>query len=821
MSARVAPSPMLSDLRLTARALAKSPAYVFVAVFTLALGIGVNAAMFGLVNAMVLRGLPFAEQHRLLHVGSEQRSRGGFMAMSVPDFIDLRASQHSFVDLAAYDERRFNLASPGADPERVEGALISAAGLTLLREPALLGRWFQPDDEQRGAAPVAVLGYAIWQNRFAGRQTIIGQSVKIDGEWATIVGVAPRNFRFPEIADVWMPLKLKTDASRSDRWLQVFGRLRDGVTPQQAQAEVGAFGRQLETAHSDTNRDIALTATPLKDEFVDEGTRRLLDVMFGAVGLVLLIACANVANLILSRSAVRAKEIAVRFALGATRGHIIRLLLLETSVLSLAGAAIGLPLAYGLMAALNADVRTSTIPIPYWLTLDIDAKGIAYVLGLACLTCVLAGLWPAWLTSRADLNTVLKDSARGSTGFTLSRTSRLMVIGEVVLSAVLLVLSALTIRSVVNSQQAALGFHPEGVFSAQLGLKDEHYNTAQKQIDFCRELMRRLEAKPGIAGAAISNLTPTQANRTQVEFEGKPRGGPTGSGLPEQYAARLIVSGSYFATLGIPLVSGRTFDDRDTATSQRVAVVSTRFAEQHWPREDPIGKRFVYGTGLNVKPDEWFTVVGVVSPSLQSYARGMIDVPQTFIAHSQLRNTQSTFNLFVRHRNPAAVLGVADTVRSTLREVDPDQPIYLPQTLDAMVQNARFMKGLIAWIFGIFGGVALVLAGVGLYGVMSYSVSQRTQEIGVRMALGAEPRDVLTMILREGGLRLGFGLLFGLPAAYFAGRLLAFILYGVQPYDIPAFTGTLAVLAAAGFVACLVPALRAIRVSPMDALRCE
>jgi predicted permease len=811
---------MFSDLRLTLRALARSRSYLAVAVFTLALGIGVNAAMFGLVNALILRGLPFPAQDRLVHVGMQPQAQQQIGRVSVPDFIDLRAAQHSFVGLAAYDTRNWNVGSPGVDPERGEGCLISAVGPQLLREPALLGRWFEPADEPPGAAPVIVLGYAVWQNRFGGSASVIGQPVKVDGAWATVIGVAPQDFRFPETADAWMPLKLRTDAFRGDHWLQVFGRLADGASLDQAQAEVAAFGRRLETAYPGTNRHLGIATEPFKNMFLDEGTRRMVVIMFGAVGLVLLIACANVANLILSRSAVRQKEIAIRSALGATRLHLIRLLLLETSLLSLCGAALGLPLAYGLMAALNAHLRTSTIQVPYWMVLDIDWSGAMYVLGLAVVTCVLSGLWPALVTSRGDLNGMLKESARGSTGSSLSRSSRAMVIGEVVLSVVLLVLSALTIRSVRNSELMPVGFTPQGLFSARVVLKGDAYDANAKRVDFFRELCRRLDAAGDISSSAVASIPPVSGNRSRVVLEGQPAPAADDAAAAPQYASRVVVSGSYFGTLGIPLIAGRTFDKRDIPTAQRVAIVSSKFAEKYWPHENPLGRHFAYGENADLRPDQWITVVGVVAPSLQSYVRHLLDVPQTFVPYTQVSDTASMY-VFARDRNPAAAATLATTVRTIVREVDPDQPIFQPVTVDAMVENGRFMIGLIAWIFGIFGAVALVLAGVGLYGVMSYSVSQRTQEIGVRMALGANAGDVLTMILREGGRRVVIGLVIGLPAAYLAGRLLTYALYGVQPFDVPAFGGTLAVLSASGFVACLVPALRAVRVSPIEALRCE
>ena len=811
---------MLSDLRLTLRSLAKSPGFVAVAVFTLTLGIGVNAAMFGIVNALLLRGLPFPEQGRLYHLASQNLPDGiDRMGMSHLDFEDMRGQQHSFEDLAGYDGATFNVASPGADPERVTGARLSAQAPGLLRAGTTAGRWFQPDEGRPGAAPVVVLGYALWQNRFKGDPAIVGQSVKVDEVWATIVGVAPKGFRFPEVADAWMPLPDRPNEKRDDRGFNVFGRLKPGATPEQAGAEFTAIASRLAADHPDTNKNVTVVLTPLFQRFLANDTRRIVQIMFGAVGLVLLIACANVANLLLARAAVRQKELAIRSALGASRAQVMRLLFTETFLLSLGGAAFGLPLAYGLMAALNLHLRTKIIP--YWMVFDIDRSGLGYVVVLAVVTCLVAGLWPAWRMSHTDLNAVLKDGGRGSTGFSLSKFTRVMVIGEVILSSVLLVLSALTIRSVINAQSAALGYRTDGVFTNRLVLSGAAYASGAKQADFFRELMRRLGSKAEIEQAAISSLQPTWGDRTQVEFEGKPRGGPNGSHEPVSYASHAVVSGNYFATLGIKLVAGRTFDERDTIDAPAVALVSTAFADKHWPGESPLGRRFVYGWGLNVKPGDWISVIGVVTPTLQGeFQREMVDVPQTYLAYTQRRDTR-TMTLFTRVRGSGDPAALANVVRLTVHELDADQPIFWPQTLEAMVADARFYKGLIAWIFGIFGGVALVLAAVGLYGVMSYSVSQRTQEIGVRMALGAEPRDVLLMILGEGGTRLVIGLALGLVVAYFAGKLLAFILYGVAPNDVVAFGGTLLTLGAAGVVACLVPALRAVRVNPTEALRWE
>lgn len=811
---------MLSDLRLTWRTLAKSPGFVVIAVLTLTLGIGVNAAVFSIVNAVLLRGLPFPQADRLLAINTG-RPRDGepHSSLSQAEFADLRAQQKSFTEVVAYTDGTLTISGPGADPERVTGCTLRGAGVPVLGVPIALGRWFTAADDAPAAPPTVVLGHALWANRYRSSADILGQQLKINGEWATIIGVAPQWFRFPNDSELWRPWRYAKNEGRDNRYLQVFGRLKPDVSTAQARAELATIGGQWAADFVATNRDRELLARPLHDAFVDEGTRKLIWIMFGAVGLVLLIACANVANLLLARAAGRQKEISVRAALGSTRGRILRLLLTESLVLSVLGAALALPLAWGLMALLNRDLASARTP-PYWMVFDLDAKGMAYIGALALMTTLAAGLWPAWRTSYTDVNVVLKDGGRGATGFALSRFTRALVIGEVALSCVLLVLAGLTIRTVVKAQTAPVGFETAGVLACRVALPETSYPDPVRQRQFWREVLERLAARPEIAAVGYAELKPTWESRVQVEFEGRPRGGEQGSGLPPQYASRCAVSGSYFATLGIKLTQGRIFDDRDAPTAMKVAIVSTRFAERHWPRENPLGQRFVYGWGLNVKPEDWITVVGVVAPTMQGeFNYDGEERPQTYVPYAQVGGLRYG-SLFAKARGSEAA-ALTPVLRAVVRSLDDDLPIYYVETLAHMVTDARYFKGLFAWIFGLFGGVALVLAGVGLYGVMSYSVSQRTQEIGVRMALGAEPRDVLALLLREGGNRLAIGLALGLPAAYFAGRLQAFVLWGVTPGDPTTFLATLVALGAAGLLACLLPALRAVRVSPVEALRYE
>ncbi|MBA4136915.1 MAG: hypothetical protein C0518_06320 [Opitutus sp.] len=809
---------MLTDLRLSLRTLAKSPTFAIVAIFTLTLGIGVNTAMFSIVNGAVYRGLPFPESHRVAHIENTNLKEGiNSMGVSTLDFLDYRAAQKSFEDIAAFQEGTFNLSGPGGDPERVTGCRITWSGMSMLQTPPHLGRWFQASDGEPNAAPVVVLGHTVWQNRFKADPAIIGTQVKVNGVSATVVGIGPKGFRFPEEADAWMPLRtMPADEGRDNRYWEIMGRLKPGVAMEQARAEMQGIVRQLETAHAATNQNVGVTVKKLRDEFVGEGTLAMLNVMLGSVFLVMLIACANVANLLLARAAVRQKEIAVRAALGSSRRRVIQLLMGESLVIAFFGAALGLGTAYGLMAVFNHYMAAASEPPPYWMVFKIDQVSIVYVVALALFSCVMAGLWPAWRASRGDLMTVLKDGGRGSTGFSLSKFTRVMVIGEVVLSCILLVLSGLAVRSVIKMQSAEMGFRTAGVFTNRIGLPEAEFKSVDAQKEFYRELLARLAARPEIASVALSSGQPTWNNRSQIVLEGQPLTKET----PRRFATEIGISGGYFDTLGIKLLQGRSFDERDTATSLPVAVISSKFAERHWPGENPLGKRFAYGDGSRPGEIKWLTVIGVVSPTLQGeFQDFMTNIPQAYIPFTQRR--EARFNTIFTRARAGDASNLAPVIRTTVRTLNDDLPIYWPQTLERMVEGAKFFKKLFAWIFGIFGAVALLLSAVGLYGVMAYSVSQRTTEIGVRMALGATSGDVLKMILREGGLRLAIGLVIGLTLAFFAAKLQTNSLYGIKPSDVTTYVATFVTLGVAGVFACLIPALRALRVNPVEALRSE
>lgn len=809
---------MLSDLRLSLRTLAKSPLFAFVAIVTLVLGIGVNTAMFSIVNGAIYRGLPFPESHRLVHVENHNLKEGiNSMGVSTLDFADFRAAQKSLEDLAAYQEGTFNLSGPGGDPERVTGCRITWSGMGMVGVAPHLGRWFHATDGEPSSAPVVVLGHAVWQNRFKGDPAVVGTQLKVNGVWSTVVGVGPKNFRFPHEADAWTPLReLPLGEARDNRYWEVMGRLKPGVALEAARAELQGVARQLALAHPKTNENFGVTVKPLRDEFVGEGTRALLGTMLGSVFLVMLIACANVANLLLSRAAGRQKEIAVRAALGSNRGRIVRLLLGEAALISTAGAALGLALAYGLLALFNRYMDGAAEPPPYWMVFNIDHVSVLYVVALALFSTLVAGLWPAWRASRGDLMAVLKDGGRGSTGFALSRFTRVLVVSEIVLSCVLLVMSGLSVRSVIKMQSAQLGYDTQGVFANRVGLPESDYKSGASQKEFYRQLVERLAARPEIASAAISSIQPTWNTRQPIVIDGQ----PMGKDAPRRAAAQAAVSDGYFATLGIRLLQGRTFDARDTETSPAVVVVDTTFAQRHWPGQDPIGKRFAYNNGQQPETIKWITVIGVVSRTMQGeFHNTQTEIALSYIPYQQ-RDEGRFYTVFAKARVGDGS-NLAPVVRSVVQSIDDDLPIYWPQTLERMVEGAKFFNRLFAWIFGVFGGVALVLSAVGLYGVMAYSVGQRTQEIGVRMALGASSGDVLRMILREGGVRLALGLAAGLLLAFFASKLQANSLYGITPSDPVTYVVALATLALAGLLACLIPALRALRVNPVEALRNE
>ncbi len=804
---------MLSDLRFTLRSLAKAPGFVFIALLTLAIGIGVNTTMFSIVNALLFRSLPYERPDELISIKllntSSGRIDGG---LSMQEFEDLRGAATTIGGLSAMQSGTFNVSGGDLAPERFTGTWMTGNGLQTIGARPQLGRWWTDDEDVAGAAPVVVISESLWQTRFGAAPDVIGETLRVNGEVATIIGVSQGKLDFPESTDLWMPRRYDRDNEERDtRYLDVFGRLAPGVDVAAAQRELDVLFARWAQAYPDDYLNLGIKLRLMREDFIGDHVRQMLAIMMACVTAVLLIACTNVANLLLVRGGARSKELAVRTALGAGRGRTVRLLLLESLVLAAGGSLLGLPLAYGLLEAFGRAMANSGETMPSWLVWQMDVSVLLYVALVAVMSCLFAGLLPAVRLTRSNLVTFLNDASRGSTGARGGRLTRTLVIAEVALSCVLLVMSGLMIRSVIKSADIPLGYEATGIMSCRIGLPEAQYADEAGRIAFFERLLINLDERADVRSAALSNRLPTWDGTGAVVLEDSPLTG--GERQPE--AGSGVVSAGWFDLLGVDLVAGRDFARTDTPDRDRVAIVNLKAAETFWPGESALGKRLKLGQADDVTDDPWVTVVGVAPSVYQGDFENPVE-PQVYLALTQ--GTARYYSLLLRttSADPAAA---AQLMREEVRRIDPDLPIYWVQPLQQHLDQALFFNKLFAWIFGIFGGVALVLAAVGIYGVMAYSVSQRTPEIGVRMALGASPRSVLTLVLRDGGVHLVIGLAIGLVVAFFAGQLLQSFLYDVQPGDPPAFMGTIAVLVVAGTVACAIPAWRALRVSPMEALR--
>lgn len=809
---------LFRDLRFGFRILARTPGHTLAAVLALALGIGLSTAMFSIVYGAVLRGLPFEESERLLHIENNNPSKDQrSLEVYLPDFLSYRGRQRSFEGIAAFYDGTINL-SGDERPERYDGAFISANFLDLLRVKPLLGRGFQPGEDAPGTEPVVLLGWGVWQSRYNGDPKVIGKAVRINGEPGTIVGVMPRGFAFPVDQEVWVPLRidpLKTPRGKGET-LEVFGRLRDGVSLEQARSEMQGLTKALAAEFPQTNEGRGAVVKPYTEEFIGEEPVRLLYTMLGACLFVLLLACTNVASLMMARASKRTREIAIRSALGAARLRLIGQLLTESVVLSLVGAALGVLLAWVGVRAFNAAI-VDTDP-PFWIHIAIDPVALLFTLGTAVLAGTISGLLPAFQASRTDVNEVLKDEGRGSSSLRLGAFTRIVVIVEMAISCVLLVGSGLMIQNVLKMKDR-IEVETANLFTARVALFDSLYPEEGQRERFFDSLLDRLRADPAVEAAAVSTYLPgTGSGMSAVALEGAVY--PKQEDHPRAHVA--WVSPGFFETLKAQVVQGRDFSLQDRKDSLPVTIVNLSFARKHWPGQDPIGRRILLVPNAapdapEDEPEPWRTVIGVV-PDL-----GMVsledDEPESqgfYIPVSQDCPAFASMVVRTRDRNP---LTLTDRVRGHVSALNRDLPIYFVFSMEQVVARAGFFSTLFATLFSIFGVAALILASVGIYGVIAFSVQQRTQEIGIRMALGAQQGSVLGMIVRQGLVQLGFGLGLGLLLAWPTAKLLGNVLVGVQPHDPPTFLGVCLVLAAVALLACWVPAQRASRTDPLVAIR--
>jgi putative ABC transport system permease protein len=795
---------ILRDARYGVRQLTKSPGFAAVAVLTMALGIGATSAMFSVINGVLLRPLPFPESDRIMRVNEIVPQYGSF-SVAPASFLDWRAQSTSFEQIVALSSgsASFN----GADgPERITNAAVSWDFFDMLRTQPFLGRAFKAEEDRPGKNDVIVLSHAAWQRRFGSDQNIVGRPITLNGTPATIVGVMPAGFQFPASVEYWVPIALNpANASRGGHFLAVFARLKPGVSVAQAGAEMKTIAERLAKQYPESSADESAEVVPLLEQMVGN-IREPLMALLAAVGVVVLIACANVANLLLVRASVREKEIAIRTALGAGRGRLVRQMLAESLILSIAGGALGVLFAY---LTLKPIQTLSAGSIPRVQSVSIDATVLLFALGVSLVTGIIFGLAPAWQASRAGVAAVIKEGGRSSATGGGRWTRATLLVVEVALSLVLLVGAALLLRSFARLTNVDPGFRPDPVLAFRVSLPNVSYREAHQRVGFFDTLLTRLEAHPQIRSAGMIQTIPMRGDYVlSVAIQGRPAPQPG----KELSANHRVVSPNYFSALGIPLKRGRSFTGRDVEKSPLVALVDEAFVTRHFPNEDPIGR----GLDIGNSAEGFYEIVGVVG----NVHYGGLDAKANPTMYVPFRQDifSSMWIVAQAEGDPSHITPVA---RQIVREIDPALPAYSMIPLTKVVSDSVGQRRFSMLLLASFALLALFLAAVGIYGVVAYSVSQRTQEIGVRLAIGAERRDVLTLVV-GGGMKLALaGVVIGLAGAMALSRYIATMLFNVTPFDPTSYAATAAGLLAIAALACYVPARRAMNLDPLAAIRQE
>jgi putative ABC transport system permease protein len=810
------------DLRYGARMFLKQPGFTLIAVLTLALGIGANTAIFSVVNAVLLRPLPYAEPERLAQV-YEANAQQGYdrFAFSLANFVDHRDQQTGFEQMAAYFRRDANLTGAG-EPERVQVAVVSASFFPLLRVQPLLGRGFLTEEETPGKHRVAVLSYGLWQRRFGADPRILNQPVTLSGNVYTVVGVLPANFQFPDPfgnnplseaapkVDLLTPLAYdpKDLGDRGSHFLSVLARLRPGVELAQARTELRAIAGRLEEQYPDRNKGWTVNVFALQDEVV-RTVRPALLLLLAAVAFVLLIACANVSNLLLARAAARQKEMAVRLALGAPRARLLRQLLTESLLLALAGGAAGLALAYW---ATRAFISFSPASVPRTDEIRLDGTALLFTFGITLLTGVAFGLLPALQASKPDVHPTLKEGGRqGGNRAGRPRTRRLLVVAEVALSLLLLIGGGLMIRTFISFQRVNPGFRTDNLLTMKLALPSTKYREPQQQAAFYQQVIERVRALPGVQGVgAVSDLPLAEGGVYTFRIEGR----PSASAQDDPVAVWRAISPDYFRTMGMRLRRGREFTEHDQPGAVEVIVINETMAASFWPGEDPIGKRIqIYD---DREPMPWREIVGVVNDTKQTGLDAPTR-PEIYVPFSQRPRAAMTL---IAH-TAAGPEQLADAMRAAVRAVDPEQPVYRVSTMEQFFSAEVAAPRATMFLMGALAVAALILAAVGIYGVMAYAVTQQTHEIGIRMALGATQRDALRLVIGQGMTLALIGEVIGFAGAFALTRLMTSLLFGVSATDPATFTVIALLLTGVALLACYIPARRATKVDPLVALRYE
>jgi putative ABC transport system permease protein len=802
----------LQDIRYAVRTLVKERGFTTVAVACLSLGIGVNAAVFSFFDGVVLHPYPYPDAARIVVFrGINPRLHISRAQVSFLNYRDIRDSTKSFEALEAFDYRNLTIADGAGEPERYRGSAISHGLFQLLGAEPVLGRRFTADDDRPGAQPVVLLSNEVWTRRYSRDPAVIGRAISVSGHLATVIGVMPPRFAFPETQQLWVPLSMYSEAmSRDQRSMQVFGRLQPGVSVEQAGSEVAAITSRLAMTYPKENEDWSIAVHPLREWMLPTQVALMMFTMMGAVTLVLLIACSNVANLLLARATVRHREMSIRSALGAGRTQILRQLLTESLLIGLISAPAGILLAWVGVHLLDRAVPPESIP--YFIHWSLDGRSVLYTVGISLLTGIVFGLAPALQAARTDLQHSLKEGGRGAAGGQRTGLRSGLVVVEVALSLVLLVGASMFMRSFLNLQSASLGYDTAPLLTLRFYMTGAQYESAGAKVLRVDDVLRRVEALPGVQAAFASNFIPLGdgGGSSGVVAEGKAvlRG-------QEQTIAFVGASARLRQTLNVQLLRGRDMTNAENTAKAPVAIINQAMATRLWGAEDPVGRRFRRaGDGS----PEWLTVVGVIAnfshnePSVEEPSFPAAYVPYGFDA------APST-GLTIRTAGTPALLTAA--VREQIRESDASLPIFEVHTMDDLRELSFWQHRLFGTMFSIFGAVALVLASVGVYGMLSYSVSQRTQEIGVRLALGANSGDVLRLIVGHGLKLAGVGVVIGIAGAVLAARQLQSVLYNVTATDPFSLIGVSLFLTLTAVVASYFPARRAMAVDPLITLRRE
>jgi len=806
----------MSNFRLALRQLTKNPAFSAVAILTLALGIGANTAIFSIVNAVLLRPLPYADADRIM-VLNESSGPGQDYSVAFPDYLDWQKDNTVFEHLAATHKESRNLSGiPGRDPERISGAAVTRNFFSVIGLGPEIGRTFTEDEDKAGAPPVVVISDRLWRRAFNADPAVLGRSITLHDQNYTVIGVMPPQVTSPQDSDFWMSMMRR---SNNGVWMQrfihpmiyVWGKLKPGVTVEQARTEMKGIAARLEKTYPDTNGQETALVTPLLDNLVGK-YRTNLGLLLGAVGLVLLIACANLANLFAARGAARSREFAIHAAVGATRGQIIKKLLIESFVIAILGGAVGFLLAVwvrnGLIALSPGDVSRF-----HEVSFDLPVLGFTFL--IASLTTVLFGLWPAWQASHADVQLALKTGSAGSGDPPSAKRVRdWLVISEIALTMTLLVAAGLVLKSFSRMQALQLGYEPRNLFSARLELPWKTYSDREKIGVYTKALLEKVTAVPGIQSAGIGSNSPLMGG-WQTGFWREEKGRPQPSDMLN--ANLEVVTGDYFQTFKVPLLRGRLLNERDTKDSPRVIVIDQAMAEQYFPGEDPIGKRLGVDVGNDNESWVMSEIVGVVAKMRFHAVDEMAPLPVIYCSMAQAQRT--SLGLFVRSSMSSAAL--SKSIHAAAVSIDPNQPVFDARPMLNRVEETWGAQRLLTFLFSVFAGLALVLATVGLYGLLAYTTLKRVREIGIRLALGARPAQIRTLVLSHGLQLLLIGSAIGLVAAFALSRALQSVLFEVKGIDPRIYLGVGALLGAATFLASWIPARRASRVDPIIALRTE